>query len=76
MPSAYIRFGFTCIETEDLQKPPCVLCGSVFSNANLRPSELQEHLDNLHGGTIVVDHDEISLQVKEPLLILEQPFQN
>ena len=38
----YVRFGFTCIEkTEDLQKPQGILCETVFSNANLKPSKLK-----------------------------------
>ncbi|XP_037779480.1 protein ZBED8-like [Penaeus monodon] len=41
--------GFTCNgKIEDLQKPQCMLCGTVFSNANLKPSKLQEHFNNRH----------------------------
>nr|XP_053635382.1 protein ZBED8-like [Cherax quadricarinatus] len=61
----YVRFGFTCNgKTEDLQKPQCIICGNVFSNANLKPSKLQEHFNNQHGGANVAGHDFKSLQAK------------
>jgi len=42
-------------KSEDLPKPQCMLCETVFSNANLKPPKLQEHFDN------AVGHDETSL---------------
>ena len=61
----YVRFGFTCNgKIEDLHKPQCMLCGTVFSNANLKPSKLQEHFNNRHGGANVAGHDVKSLQAK------------
>jgi len=27
-----------------------MFCETVFSNANLKPSKVQEHFDNRHGG--------------------------
>ena len=39
---SYVQFGFTCTETtEGLQIPHCMFYNTVFSNANLKPSELQ-----------------------------------
>jgi len=47
----YIRLDFTCIgKTEDFQTPQCMLCEIIFSNANLKPSKLQEQFNNEHGG--------------------------
>ncbi|CAM1324282.1 ZBED8 (predicted) [Pycnogonum litorale] len=61
----YVRFGFTCTgKPEDLQKPQCMLCDTVFSNANLKPSKLQEHFNNRHGGADLAGHDVESLKVK------------
>ena len=61
----YVRVGFTCIgKTEDLQKTQCMLCDTVFSNANLKPSKLQEHSDNRYGVANVVSHDEENLRAK------------
>jgi len=51
----YVHFGFTCIgKTEDLQKPQCMLCEPVFSNADLKHSKLEEHFNNRHGGPSLV----------------------
>jgi len=66
----YVCFGFTCIgKTEDLQKTQCVFCENVFSNTNLKPSQLQ-HVDILW--TMMKN---ICKQT-ERVLILEQSFQN
>ena len=36
-----VQFGLTSTETtERLQKPQCMYCNIVFSNANLKPSKL------------------------------------
>ena len=61
----YVQFGFTCTETtEGLQKPQCIFCNVVFSNANLKPSKLREHFNNRHGGADVSGHDVESLKAK------------
>ena len=56
--------GFTCTENDELQKPQCILCNAVFSNANMKPSKLQEHFSNKHGGSGVESHDFESLKTK------------
>ena len=45
-------------KTEDSQKPQCMLCEIVVSNANLMPSKMQKHFDKQHDGSNVEDHDE------------------
>ena len=52
-------------KTENLQKPQCMLFGTVFYTANLKPSKQKEQLDNQHGGASVVGHDEKSLRDKK-----------
>ena len=60
----YVRYGFTCTTEKDgTQRPQCVLCNVVFSNANLKPSKLDEHFKNLHGG-LEAGYDVESLKVK------------
>ena len=60
---SYVQFGFTCTETiEGLQKPQCMFCLIVFSNINFKPSKLQEHFKNGHGGANVSGHDVESLK--------------
>ena len=62
---SYVQFGFTCTETvEGLQKPQYLFCNTVFSNANLKPSKLQEHFNNRHGGANVSGHDVEPLKAK------------
>ena len=47
----YVRYWFTCMtEIDGTQRPQCVLCNSVFSNADLRPSKLSDHFNRQHGG--------------------------
>jgi len=47
----YVRYGFTCMTEKDgTQTPQCILCSTVFTNANLKPSRLNEHFNNRHGG--------------------------
>ena len=47
----YVKHGFTCLtETDGTERPQCILCSKVLSNANLKPSRLKEHFDNRHGG--------------------------
>lgn len=61
----YVNFGFTCTGiNNDVQKPQCILCGIVFSNANLKPSKLLEHFNNRHGGADVASQDVESLKAK------------
>ena len=46
----YAKHGFTCLtETDGTERPKCILCSKVLSNANLKPSRLKEHFDNRHG---------------------------
>ena len=45
--------GFTFnTEKDGTQRPQCVLCGTMFSNAILKPSKLDEHFKNRHVGKI------------------------
>ncbi|XP_068230406.1 protein FAM200C-like [Palaemon carinicauda] len=60
----YIRYGFTCMtEADGTQRPQCILCSAVFANANLQSSRLNEHFNNLHGGTDA-GHDLKILKIK------------
>ncbi|XP_045120470.1 protein ZBED8-like [Portunus trituberculatus] len=46
-----VKFGFTCAtEKGGTQRPQCILCTTLFSNANLKPSKFDEHFKNKHGG--------------------------
>ncbi|XP_076325352.1 protein FAM200C-like [Tachypleus tridentatus] len=60
----YIKFGFTCTTEKDgTQRPQCILCSTLFSNANLKPSKLDEHFKNKHGGRDA-GNDIVTLRVK------------
>ena len=46
-----MQFWFICTEkTEGLQKPQGMSCNTVFLNANLKPSKLQDHFNNRNDG--------------------------
>ena len=60
-----MQFGFTFTETtEGLQIPHCMFCNAVFSNANLKPSELQHLFNNRHGEANDLSHEIESLKAK------------
>ncbi|XP_076315873.1 protein FAM200C-like [Tachypleus tridentatus] len=60
----YVKFGFTCTTEKDgTQRPQCILCSTLFSNANLKPSKLDEHFKNKHGGRDA-ENDIVTLRVK------------
>jgi hypothetical protein len=44
----YVKFGFTFIEKDGVQKPQCVICHVVLSNDALRPSRLERHITTAH----------------------------
>ena len=47
----YVQHGFTCLtESDGTERQQSILCSKVLSNANLKPSRLNEHFDNCHGG--------------------------
>ena len=62
---SYVQFSFNCTETtKGLQKPQCMFYNIVFSKASLKPSKLQKHLNNLHGGADVLGRGVESLKAK------------
>jgi len=46
----YSDFGFTVTVVDGVERPQCILCSKVLSNSSLKPSKLQEHFINKHGG--------------------------
>ncbi|GBM46101.1 hypothetical protein AVEN_236119-1 [Araneus ventricosus] len=40
----YLKYGFSVTGDEDCPKPPCVVCGEIFSNGSMKPSLLMRHL--------------------------------
>ena len=45
---SYIKFGFTSLNDQGLEKGQCVVCYRVLSNESLRPSKLSHHLTTSH----------------------------
>ena len=64
----YVQYGFTCnTEKDGTQHLQCVMCSIMFSNANLKPSKLNEHFTNKHGnkqGGKNAENDIETLRVK------------
>jgi len=76
----YVQYGFRCTTEKDgtqrpqcvlcsTQRPQCVLCSTMFSNANMKPSKLNEHFRNRHGGRDA-GNDIETLRLKELDLIV------
>ena len=42
-----------------------MICGIVFANSNLKPSKLNEHFINRHGGNKITAQDLDLLQIKK-----------
>jgi len=62
--TAYARYGFTCITAKDrIQRPQCIWCNRVFTTANLKTSNLNEHYNNRHG-SVQSGNDFSTLKIK------------
>ncbi|KAI6659872.1 zinc finger BED domain-containing protein 5-like [Oopsacas minuta] len=44
----YLKFGFTCIAIEGIEKPQCVICMKVLSAESMKPLELKRHFEKEH----------------------------
>lgn len=53
----YMKFGFTTIIVNGVDKPQCVLCGVVLSVESMKPSKLKRHLDTKHAEHSTKDVD-------------------
>ena len=50
---------------DGVERPQCILCSKVFSNFSLKPSKLQEHFINKHGGKESEGQDPETLKKKK-----------
>ncbi|CAH1971315.1 unnamed protein product [Acanthoscelides obtectus] len=62
----YVKFGFTCIEKDELQLPQCVICMKVLSNYSMKPNRLERHLKH-HHSTLVLKTKELFSSKAESL---------
>ena len=44
----YLQFGFTCLVTEGIEKPQCVICLKVLSAKSMKPFQLKRHFEKEH----------------------------
>ena len=44
----YIKFGFTSLLRNGVEKPQCVLCNAVLSAESMKPFQLKRHLKTKH----------------------------
>ncbi|KAI6649935.1 protein ZBED8-like [Oopsacas minuta] len=44
----YLKFGFTSIVIEGIEKPQCVICLKVLSAESMKPFELKRHFEKEH----------------------------
>ena len=46
--SEFLKYGFTCIRTQGVEKPQCVMCFQVLSNESLKENKVKRHFDSCH----------------------------
>ena len=51
----YLKFGFTSIVSNGIEKPQCVLCNVVLSAGSMKPSKLKRHLETKHPNHVTKD---------------------
>lgn len=44
----YLKFGFTTLNSNGIEKPQCVLCKVVLSHESMKPSKLKRHFETKH----------------------------
>ena len=45
---SFIKFGFTSIIQDGIEKPQCVICEKVLAVESMKPNQLQKHFTRLH----------------------------
>ena len=45
---SFIKYGFSFITQNDIEKPMCVVCGETLANSSMAPSKMQRHLETQH----------------------------
>jgi zinc finger BED domain-containing protein 5/7/8/9 len=53
----YLKFGFTNLTSNGIEKPQCVLCKVVLSHESMKPSKRKRRLDTRHS-----EHSEMDLE--------------
>ena len=53
----YLKFGFSTVISNGIEKPQCVLCNAVLSAESMKPSKLKRHLETKHSEHITKDLD-------------------
>jgi len=61
----YSDFGFSVTVVDGVERHQCILSRKVFSNSSLKPSKLQEHFINKHGGKESEGQDPETLKKKK-----------
>ena len=51
----YLKFGFTSIVSNGIEKPQCVLCNAVLSAELMNPSKLKQQLKTKHSNHVTKD---------------------
>uniref|UniRef100_A0A8C4TCW7 Uncharacterized protein n=1 Tax=Erpetoichthys calabaricus TaxID=27687 RepID=A0A8C4TCW7_ERPCA len=60
----YTEYGFTKTIIDGVDRPQCVLYNAIFSNSNLKSSNLGEHFQVKHGGNMREGNDLNSFKAK------------
>ena len=64
--SEFLKYGFTCIHTQGVEKPQCVLCSQVLLNESLKENKFKRHLDSCHSNLKEKNVDFFQRKESEP----------
>jgi len=45
---SFIKYGFSFITQNGIEKPMCVVCGETLANSSMAPAKMQRHLETQH----------------------------
>ena len=69
----YLKFGFTSIVTESIEKPQCVICLKVLSAESMNPFQLKRHFENIqHPMTEMIPSSKDNLNMSRNLDLILQ----
>ena len=71
----YLKFGFTSIVTEGIEKPQCVICLKVLSAESMKPFQLRRHFEKEHTMTEMFPSSKDNLNLSRNLDLILQDKQ-
>ncbi|XP_031333855.1 zinc finger BED domain-containing protein 5-like [Photinus pyralis] len=60
----YLKFGFTCTEVNEEERPLCVICRKTLAADSMKPNKLKRHLETLHSEYVNKPREFFELKLK------------